>query len=354
MFSFSNLKIKRKVSLIEKIIFTRNLHLMIVAGLPIVKSLELLSRQTSSPLLSQTILLIIEDLKNGFSMADSLAKFQDIFSDLYVSMIRVGELSGTLEKSLKVLAEQMKREHDLKSRVKGAMIYPAVVIFAMLVVGILMMIFVVPELASTFRELKVELPNSTLFIIGISEVLKNYWPFLLLLLIIIIFLLKMVIKTKIGKFFLDWLFLKTPVISGLTVKLNSAMFSRTFSSLIESGIPIIKGLEITASTLKNHYFIDDLQRAANFIQEGKTLSEILADSKFYPFLLTQMVTVGEETGQLVSILSQLASFYEEEVNNVTKNLSSIIEPLIMVIIGIFIGFFAVAMIQPMYSLVNFI
>lgn len=342
----------RGVSLKEKIMFTRNLGVMISAGLPLVKALELLSRQSQTPKFKNIISVVADDLKKGTSLADAFEKQPSVFSDLYINMIRVGEIGGTLDNSLKILAEQLKREHDLKSKIKGAMIYPAVIMSAVFVVGVLMMIFVVPQLASTFLELGIELPWTTQLVIGLSNFLQHFWYLFILIVLGIIFGLRTVLRTSYGKKFFDWLLLKTPIISSLTVKVNSAMFSRTLSSLIESGVAIVKSLEITANTLNNYYFRNSLKEAANMVQKGKTLTEILNVSPYFPLLLTQMAAVGEETGQLTNVLKQLALFYEEEVELTTKNLSSIIEPFIMIVIGGFIGFFAVSMIQPMYSMVN--
>jgi len=343
----------RGISLTEKLMFTRNLSVMIGAGLSLTKALDILGGQAQSQKFSDILNMISLDVSRGEGLASSFAKFPDVFNDLFVNMIRVGEIGGTLENALKILGDQMKKEHDLRSKVRGAMIYPSVVIIAMSLVGVLMMIFVVPTLAATFSDLNVELPVSTRFVIGTSLFLQQFWYLALLAVAGIVFGLRAFLKTKRGKDSLDFILMRTPIIQELTIKINSAAFARTLSSLIDSGVAIVKSLEITANTLGNHYFADALRMGVQTVQKGKTLRETLAAfPDIYPQMIVQMIAVGEETGRLSAVLKQLALFYEEEVDNTTKNLSSVIEPFIMILIGGVIGFFAVSMISPMYSLSN--
>ena len=265
-------------------------------------------------------------------------------------MVESGETSGKLEKVLKLLARQMKRDHDLRSRVKGAMMYPAIIITALFGIGALMMIYVVPTLAQTIKELGVPLPITTQIIIFISDMMVNYVLWVLLALIITGVGFFRLIKTKKGKAIFDTLILKLPIFGLLIKKVNVARMTRTLSYLISSGVPIVRSLEITGSILGNTLYREALAEAAVDIQKGRQLNEILREypNIFQPIVI-QMIQVGEETGKITSMLLRVALFFEEDVNNTTKNLSTIIEPILMVIIGTIVGFFAVSMMQPIYG-----
>lgn len=341
------------VSLVEKIMFTRNLAVMIGAGLSLSKAIDVLAVQTSNVKFQQTLSAVSKDIQKGESFATGLEKHKKIFPDLYVNMVKIGETSGNLQQVLGSLAIQMKKDHDVVSRVKGALMYPAVILIAMTGIGALMMTIVVPSLAKTFEDIGTELPASTRFIIGLSDFLVNFWYIAILILVVLIYSIRAALKTSQGKRFFDKAILKAPVFSRLSRQMNSARFSRTLAILIESGVPIVNALEIISNTLTNSLFADSLRAAAKGIQQGKQLHEILKQyENLYPPMVFQMIEVGEETGALTKIMSQLADFYEEEVENVTKNLSTIIEPLLMVVIGAAVGFFAVSMITPMYSVMD--
>ncbi len=341
------------VSLTEKLFFTRNLLMMISAALSLPKAIEILSNQTKNKKFKLALLEIKEEIQKGKSFSQSLAKYPDIFSEIYQGLIKVGEESGTLEDVLKTLILQMEREHDLKSKIKGAMIYPAVVVSAMIGIGILMLVMVIPKLAETFKELNVELPATTRFVISLAEFMSQKWYLLFLFLILFFFLFRWALRQKNVKRLIDNLTLKIPVLSPIIKKLNCAYTSRTLSSLITAGVPIVNALEITSGALGNEYYKKAMLDSAEKVKKGEKMSEALISySKFYPPTFIQMITVGEETGQTAQILAKLADFYEEEVSNAAKNLSSLIEPILILIIGVVIGFFAVSMIQPMYSMLG--
>lgn len=253
-----------------------------------------------------------------------------------------------------MLYRQLKKEHDLRRKVRGALIYPSVIVVAMVLIGALMMIYVVPTLAQTFQELEVELPLSTRTVIWLANNLSRIWPLLLGGIFALIVLVRFLVKrTYFGRRAADTLMLKIPLIGSLVKKINAARFARTLSSLIESGMPILKALEITSKTLVNTYYADSVKKAGEVVQKGGQLSSVLKEySKLYPPMVIQMVAVGEETGAVASLLKRIALFFESEVADSTKNLSTIIEPVLMVVIGAAVGFFAVSMIQPMYSLIG--
>lgn len=341
------------VPLVEKMFFARHLSLMVKAGFSLNKALSVLALQTKNRRFAETILKIEQDVRAGTAFGDALAKYPDIFPDLFVNMVKVGEVTGNLEENLKVLAMQMKKDHELFSRVKGAMIYPCVILVAMGGIGAGMMIFVIPKLTSVFDELNVELPMMTRIVIGLSHFMVNQWWLSLTIIVGAIFAARFILKTQAGHQLLDRVILAAPIFGGISKKINSARMARTLSSLIESGVSIVKALEITAATMTNIFFNRAILAASAEVQKGNPLSQNLAQypDLFMP-IVTQMIQVGEETGALGEITKRLAEFYEEEVQNITKGLSTIVEPILMIIIGAAVGFFAISMIQPMYSMMN--
>lgn len=341
------------VSLTEKLMFTRNLQVMVASGLSLPKALDILSAQSKNKKFSQAILKIEEEITKGKNFSDSLKEYPHIFSELFQNMIKVGEETGGLANVLKILSLQLERENDLKSKIKGALIYPAVIVFTMIGIGILMLIMVVPKLAQTFKDLGVELPLTTKIIIGLGNFLASNWLLFIILIVAAVFLFLMLIKTKRGKKIVDAVVLKIPVVSPLVKKTNSAYTIRTLSSLIASGVPIIKSLEIVAGTLDNIYYKTAILDASEQVRKGEKLSVALESYKtIYPTLVLQMMEVGEETGETSNVLAKLADFFEEDIANETKNLASVIEPALMLIIGAAIGFFAISMVQPMYSMLG--
>lgn len=341
------------VSLVEKMIFSRHLAVMIEAGLSLNRALQILARQSKNPKFTKIINQVEDSVRQGKSFSDSLALYPKVFGAVYVNMVRVGESGGNLSEVLKLLAEQMKKDHELISRVKGAMIYPSVIIVAMFGIGVLMMIMVVPKLTSIFAELDMDLPLSTRVIIGLSDFLKNNYIWSLIIFASLIVIIKLLYKIKAVKKVFHKIYLYLPIFGSLIKKVNSARFSRMISSLINSGVPIVKSIQIVAGVLNNVHFKNALLESAQEVQKGKELSKSLAKYKnLYTPMVIQMISVGEKTGNLSEILETLADFYEEEVDNTTKNLSSIIEPVVMIVIGGAVGFFAISMIQPMYSMMG--
>jgi len=341
------------VSIVEKMVLARHLSAMIKAGLPLDRGLRVLAAQSKSPRFRQVLAEVEQKIRGGRLFSDSLAEYPDVFPELFISMVRVGEATGKLDEVLENLSVQMGKDHELRSRVRGAMIYPAVIVSLMVAIGILMMIMVVPKLSSAFQEMNLSLPVTTKIVIGISQFLSNNLILGLGLVVSIIILIRIASKTESGKRFLDILFLNLPVISDLSRKVNSAIFARNLSLTIDAGVPINQALKIVANTMSNSLFSQSLLVIADGMQKGEQMSDLLRNfSNIYPVMVVQMVEVGETTGSLSDTLRNLAEFYEEEVSNITKNLSSIIEPALMIIVGIAVGFFAISIIQPIYSLVG--
>lgn len=352
LFSVQNIipSLFNRVSLVERMAFSRNLAVMIGAGVSITRALEALGGQSPNSAFREMIAAIRTSIVGGRTFAESLKSYERVFGALFINMVESGEVSGNLESVLALLARQMKRDYDLRSKVRGAMIYPAIILSALFIIGALMMIFVVPTLTQTFNELGIALPVTTRIIIGSSNFILAYFWYVLAGLTAAAFLFARALRTSRGKRVFDALVLRAPIFGSLIREFNSARFARTLSSLLTAGVSITRSLEITASVLGNTRFRESLAGAAEIIQKGKPLHEILAlHPDLFPPMVTQMVQVGEETGTVSRMLLRLALFYEDEVNTVTKNLSSVIEPILMVVIGAVVGFFAISMVQPIYG-----
>lgn len=340
------------VSLSEKMMITRNLRVMISAGLPLPRALKVLSEQTKNKKLVSILKGISKGLREGKSFSDCLAEHKDVFSDLYLSMVRVGEKGGTLEDSLGVLSRQMERQHELKSEITGALIYPSVIILAMCGIGAAMIVLVVPKIAATFEELGTELPATTKFVIGLGTAVSSYWYLFLVGGLGLVVLFSQLLKMEAVKRVTSYIGLKAPFISDLVKKINAAYTLRSLSSLISAGVPLPESLDVMATTSSNYYYQKAIRRAREEVKKGEKLSNLLEGKGIYPSLVIQMLAVGEETGETSTILDKLADFYEDQVARSMKNLASVIEPVIMLLIGGVVGFFAISMIQPMYSMLS--
>ncbi|MFA5871824.1 MAG: type II secretion system F family protein [Parcubacteria group bacterium] len=341
-----------KVSLKDKMMFARHLGVMLGSGLSLPRALKVISNQTKNRKFQAVLGQLENEVKMGTSLGDSLEKAQ-VFDDLSINMIRVGEVAGNLEEVLKLLADQLEKEHSLISKVRGAMYYPGVIMLVMFVIGIAMMTYVVPSITAIFSDVNTELPFSTKIVIGASNFMKDNQILVFGMIILIAAAIFVFFKTIYGKRATGFLFLKTPVINKITIKVNNARFARIYGSLIKSGVPIAESLRIISETLTNRYYQEAFKKIQEGVQKGKPLyGELSNFPKLFPVLIIQMVEVGEETGKTVDVLLDLAKFYEEEIDQATKNISSIIEPVLMVIIGSAVGFFAVSMIMPMYSVMD--
>ncbi len=328
-----------RVKLSDKILFTRNLRVMISAGISLSRSLRILALQSRSEKFASVLTEITKKINKGKGFAEALSCHPDVFSDLFFSMVKVGEESGTLEEVLDNLTCQMEREQTLRSNVVGALIYPAVIVVAMTIIGFLMLILVVPQLAATFDDMGADLPATTQFIINFGSFAADKWYLFILGTIISSWIFQIFLKTAIGKKMMAAFLLKVPIISSLVKKINSAYIVRTLSSLTASGVPIIRALEIISEAVGNFYFKESIIKAMEKVEKGTKLSEALKPyQNLYPFMVIQMLEVGEESGQTSEVLGKLADFFEEEVAMTTKNLSAVIEPVLMLVVGGAVGF----------------
>jgi type IV pilus assembly protein PilC len=337
------------------VVFTRQFSTMIDAGLPLVQGLEILSEQVESKSLAKALTVIKGDVESGSTYADALKKHPKIFTELYVNMVAAGEAGGILDTILNRLAAYIEKAMKLKKKVKGAMIYPAVVCTIAVAVIAVIMIFVVPTFAKLFSSMGGTLPGPTRLVIGMSNFLAGIGGLIVLgSLIGIVVIIKQVRKTEKGKKAIDGFLLKLPIFGTILNKVAVAKFTRTLGTLVSSGVPILDGLEITAKTAGNKVIEYAVMEVRKAVAEGKTLEEPLSKAKVFPPMVTHMIAVGESTGALDAMLSKIADFYDDEVDNAVANLTSMMEPLLMVFLGTAVGFIVIAMYLPIFKLITLI
>jgi len=350
---FKFFSLRRRVSLTEKLLFTRNLQVMIGAGFVLPRALQVLAFQTKNKKFQKILLNITQEIIKGKSFSDCLANYPEVFSELFQNMIKLGEESGSLDEVLAVLTRQLEKEKELGSKIKSAFIYPTIIFLIMIIIGILMLVLVVPKLAETFAELNISLPLTTRLVIGLGNFLVTQWYWVVFVGFLLFLFCQLILKTKLGKKVVDAVVLKIPVISSLVKKINSSRTMRSLGSLIEAGVPLVRSLEITANVLSNSYYRQPLLVASEEVKKGKKLSEIISSyQNIYSPLFIEIIRVGEETGETASVLTKLADFLEEEVAYATKNLTSVVEPFLILLVGVAIGFFAISLVQPMYSMLE--
>ncbi len=352
-FSFSFSVTLNGISGDEKVIVIRNLGAMLEAGLTTSRALSVLERQSKKRRLKEVLKSLVSEVERGSPLSIALSKFADVFSPLLISMVRAGEESGKLSESLRVVAVQMEKANTLKKKIRGAMMYPSIVLAAMVVIGILMLIYVVPTLTQTFNELGGELPPTTKFVISLSQFFSGHPLTSLGLIIAAVVGVVVFAKTPRGRMTIDFIMLRVPLIRGLVAETNAARTTRTLSSLLSSGVDMVLAVSITREVVQNVFYQKVLHEAEKEVVGGGALSATFSRyPNLYPPLVSEMVAVGEETGRLSFLLKETAEFYENSVEQQTKDLSTIIEPFLMLIIGAAVGFFALSMIAPIYSLSN--
>lgn len=342
-----------RVSTDQLVLMTRNVSGMLKAGLPLSRALSVIERQSQNPKLKLVIRDVRERIQQGEQFNVALQAYPRVFDELYVSMVRAGEESGGLSDTLGLLSIQMERAATLKKRIRGAMIYPAIVITIMTIIGIVMMIYVMPSITGTFKKMEVELPSTTTALIAASDFLVAHTVLTLGLLIGGIVGFLYFLRTRPGKYLFHFLIIKLPVIGPMVKETNSARTARTLASLLTAGVGVIHALDITKDVVQNVHYKPILLEARKAVEAGQPLSAVFAThDQLYPVFVGEMLQVGEETGEMSHMMKELAEFYETEVERKTKDLSTIIEPLLMVLIGGTVGFFALAMIAPIYSLTD--
>lgn len=337
----------------DKILLAKNLATMIKAGLPLTRALSVIERQSRNTKFKMIVNKLGADVSRGEALSVAMEKHPKVFSRLFVSMVKAGEESGSLASSLLSVGNQLEKAHLLTKKIRGAMLYPGIILTVMIGIAILMLIYVVPTLTDVFKDLNVELPLSTRIIVFLSDFLKNHFIIVFIILVFIGVAISYLLKTSAGRQTYHSLLLHLPIISGITKETNSARTARTISSLLSAGVDFLIAIKITGDVVQNVFYKDVLRRAEIQIEKGKPISEVfLAEEWLYPAFVGEMASIGEETGQLGQMFENVATFYENEVEQKTKDISTIIEPFLMVIIGIGVGIFAVSMLSPIYSLVD--
>lgn len=346
-----NINIGTGVKRIEIIQMAKNISAMLTAGLSISRALSVIERQSSNKNLKAITTGLSESIRKGASLHEALAGYPRVFPEIFVAMVQAGEESGSLSDSLQVVALQMERSEELARKIKGAMIYPSIVVTAVVIVGVLMLIYVVPTLTSTFTSLGVQVPLATRIIVALSNFMVAHVALVFLTLVLLFIGILAFIRSNIGSKIILAGALHLPVIGELVRETYAARLSRTLSSLLSAGVPVLEALAITKAVVHADSFARVVTEAEEHVKKGEPLSASFAEhTNLYPILMSDMLTVGEETGNVATMLKQIAEFYEEDVAQKTKDLSTIIEPILMLVIGTFVGIFAVSMIAPIYQL----
>jgi len=346
-----NINIGTGIRRIEIIRTAKNLSAMLSAGLSISRALSVIERQSSNKHLKAVATGLAESIKKGSSLHEALTMYPKVFPEIFIAMVRAGEESGSLTDSLLVVALQMERSEELVRKIKGAMIYPAIVITAVIIVGVLMLIYVVPTLTSTFTSLGVQVPLATRVIVALSNFMVANVSLVFMILVALVVGGFIFVRSRVGSNVVTTTALHLPVIGELVRETYTARASRTLSSLLSAGVPVLDALSITKEVVRTPAFAQVIEEAEEHVKKGELFSASFAEhTELYPSMMGDMLAVGEETGKVAEMLKQIAEFYEENVAQKTKDLSTIIEPVLMIVIGIFVGIFAVAMIAPIYQL----
>ncbi|MBI2798147.1 type II secretion system F family protein [Candidatus Saccharibacteria bacterium] len=346
------IKIGSGVSGKDRVIFTRQLATLVKAGLPITQALNTAIEQITNKTFHAMLEKIAASVEGGTSLANSFAQHPETFNHVYVSLVHAGEESGTLDDALERLADQQEKEQQIISKVRGALIYPALVLAVIVVVLVFMLVSVLPQIASLYKDLGKDLPILTKITFATSEFLVRYWWLTLIVLIAIVFGLRAYFRTPQGRRNWDRFKLNAPVFGGLFKKVYMARFARTMASLVNSGVPILEALNISSEAVNNVILKAEIDEATLKVRSGKALSSALMDKEHFLKLVPQMIKVGEQSGTLGAMLDKVASFYEDEVDQTVKNLSTTIEPVMMIILGLLVGVIIVAILYPVYSLVG--
>jgi type IV pilus assembly protein PilC len=345
---------KKKVKIKDIAIFSRQFATMINSGLSLTKSLNILSEQTENPTLAGLIGEVHKDVEGGQTLSESLAKYPKVFQGLFVSMVKAGETGGVLDDVLLRVAEHYEKDMALKSKIKAAMTYPIVMFVMSMLIVFAMITFIVPVFVDMFAQLGGDLPLPTQLLVFLSSSIQNYWYVMIALAVGARYGLKSYGKTPQGKMTFDKLKLRLPVFGALNTKLAVARFTRTFGTLVSSGVPILQALEIVAETADNELISHAVKGTRTSIKEGETIAKPLSQSPIFPPMVVQMISVGEETGALDTMLTKIADFYDEEVGSTVDSLTSLSEPLMIAAMGVIIGGIIVALYMPMFSIITMI
>ncbi|PLX21767.1 hypothetical protein C0584_01540 [Candidatus Parcubacteria bacterium] len=334
----------------DMVIFSRQLSVLISANVAIVQALRILVDQTENLKLKMVLSEVVDEIDGGSTLSISFSKRPKIFDSFFVNIVKSGESSGKLDEVLDYLADEMEKEYDMLSKIKGAMIYPAFVLVGLVGVGIVMMVFVVPKLTAVLEESGMELPFATKVLILVSGLLQSYWLLVIIGLVGFYFGFKYIINTKVGKVVFDNVVLRLPIFGKLFQLIYLTRFTRSFSTLLVGGVTITHGLKIVEDVVTNSVYKDLIHKTVISIEDGHSISEEFTKSKSIPKMVSQMMNIGEKTGRLDMILKKITEFYSREIDNIVANLMTLMEPIIMVIMGVAVGLMVAAIILPMYQM----
>ncbi len=334
----------------EKVIFMRQMSTMVGAGLPLTRALEVMVQQAGNPFFRRVLKEVLASVQSGKSLSDSFRAQEEIFDEVTLNLIEAGEESGKLEIILERLATELEEKNTLSSKLKSAMIYPIIILVVIVVVIVLMMMVLIPSMATIYGDFGAELPLVTRILMDMSDFFLNFWWAVLVVIAVLIIGGKYYLGSAKGKRNWDKLVLKIPVVGGIISKMQLSQFTRILALLLGSGLSIIKALELTASSLSNSMFRDTVVAAKSEVEKGGALALPIARSEYFPLLVSSMIAVGEETGEIDSVLTKVSEYYKEEVDVATTNMASVLEPVFLVIMGLAIGFIALGVYMPMFQL----
>ncbi len=341
-----------RVSFTDVVNFTRQLSIMLNAGVTLVEAFDIFKKQTVKPSYLQLIEDMDRDIRGGIGFSDTLKKRKELFSPLYISLVRAGEASGKLNEVLMSLATNLEKQRELQGRIKGALIYPFLIIIGMFIVIFIMVTFVIPQLLSLYNDLDADLPATTVFISAVSDFSVKWWPVILFVIGMIGMGIWSYIKTPVGKSNFDKLTLKVPVFKNIIIQSTLVEFTRTISILVGSGVSILDALSIASTATDNTEFNKAFKRISNNIEKGVSLGAALQQEPLFPALIVQMAVVGEKTGHLDETMGKISHYYEVETELAVKSMTTLIEPTILVVLGVTIGFIIFSVITPIYSLTS--
>lgn len=342
-------KFLNRVSFTELVMITRQLATMVSSGLVLSEAIDILEEQASNKTLKKVLVEVSQDIKGGLTLAQALSKYPDIFPRLYVNLIKSGETSGKLDRVLLQMADGLEKDREFKARIRGAMIYPIVVLVMMFVVVTIMMVFVIPKLLNLYSQSSIELPLPTKILIFSSTLFVQFWWVGLMILVLGLILLSRWNKTPQGNYFLGSLVLKTPIVGKIVTDVTLTNFNRTFGLLTSAGIPLLESIGIVSDVIQNTVFKSALKESYVGVERGLPFSSLLRADVF-PKIVGQMVKVGEETGKVDEIFFKLADYFESETDHLVKNLTVVIEPVVLIILGIGVAFIVISIILPIYKL----
>lgn len=341
-----------KVKTSDIILFTRQLSSMLSSGLTLMKALEILKDQIQSQSMNEITTSVINDVQEGKPLSEAIAKHPQVFTPIYVSIIKAGESSGLLDKVLSRLADNLEKQQKLKSTIKSALMYPVIVIILMVAVVFIMMVFVIPQLTVLYSNLNVSLPLSTQIVVGLSNMFSTFWPIMIIVFVVTVVLYRKWSQTKDGRLIIDNLALKLPVFGKLISQTILAEFSRTFGLLVGTGTLVVEALVETANTTGNVHYQDAIIDVSRQVEKGVSVGDAMSHYSLFPPLLIQLIRVGEQTGKIDETLGKASEYFEREVDMSVKTLTTAMEPFIMIVLGVGVAFLIMSVITPIYSLIS--